>query len=185
MRTVYVLKCQHDKYYIGSTCRPLTKRIYEHVEFKGSEWTKLHPPLAIIQSVGGADSFDEDKYTKLYMMKYGIENVRGGSYCQIKLPEYQFKTLQDEFCTVNGACFKCHKLGHYVKDCPLNQHKPIIPIKKEQSNDLSIDDWTIIDDQHQHTIDWTSRLLGFTLGFTIDLAKHYYYKYHYIYGTGP
>lgn len=42
--TVYVLKSsKDDKYYIGSTRRPLMERIGEHAAGQGSAWTNRHP----------------------------------------------------------------------------------------------------------------------------------------------
>ena len=35
------------------------------------------------------DKWDEDKKTKTYMEKYGIANVRCGSYCKITLAQTQ------------------------------------------------------------------------------------------------
>lgn len=39
-QTIYVLKCEKNKYYIGKTNRPLYNRICEHFSNYGSQWTK-------------------------------------------------------------------------------------------------------------------------------------------------
>ena len=39
------------------------------------------------------------------MLKYGINNVRGGSYTQIKLPEYSKRALEQELCSASNLCF--------------------------------------------------------------------------------
>ena len=117
MITVYVLKLEHGKYYIGKTTRPIFRRITEHFYENGSEWTRHYKPVHVLEVIDNANEFDEDKYTKIYMKKYGIDNVRGGSYTRTELLDYQLKSLQDEFCTVDNLCFKCNKPGHFVKDC--------------------------------------------------------------------
>ena len=81
---IYVLKLEQNKYYIGKTDNP-NIRLENHFSSNGSEWTKLYKPLNIIDIIPNCDNYDEDKYTKIYMDKFGIDNVRGGIYVQIEL----------------------------------------------------------------------------------------------------
>ena len=111
---IYVLKCINNKYYIGKTNKSIEERFTEHISRNGSEWTKLYKPIEILESVNMISDFDEDIKTKEYMKKFGIDNVRGGSYTQIDLPEYKIKALNDEFCTANDACFTCGKVDILV-----------------------------------------------------------------------
>lgn len=76
---IYILQCENDKYYIGKTKNYIT-RLDQHMNNRGSEWTKHHKPIKILKVFPCQDAFDEDKYTKMYMSRYGIDNVRGGSY---------------------------------------------------------------------------------------------------------
>lgn len=76
MSTIYILKCQGNKYYVGKTDDP-EDRISQHFSGFGSEWTKRHPPQRVLEVIEGCDEFDEDKYTLKSMQKYGIDNVRG------------------------------------------------------------------------------------------------------------
>lgn len=39
------------------------------------------------------DDYDEDKYTKIYIDKYGIDNVRGGSYVQVNFDDSTVDSL--------------------------------------------------------------------------------------------
>lgn len=117
MLTVYILELENNKYYIGSTEKNLEDRVIEHFKHCGSVWTQKFKPIKVIEIVPNADKYDEDKYTKKYMDKFGIDNVRGGSYVTIDLPSFQKKSLQKEFCTSNNKCFKCNKEGHFAEDC--------------------------------------------------------------------
>jgi predicted GIY-YIG superfamily endonuclease len=117
MISIYILKCEEDRFYVGKTERDSIKRIEEHFTNCGSEWTKRYKPINVIEIIENADEMDEDKYTKIYMKKYGIENVRGGSYTRINLEEYQIKALQNELCTIDDLCFICMKKGHFAKNC--------------------------------------------------------------------
>ncbi len=61
--------------------------------------------------------FDEDLYVKKYMLKYGINNVRGGSYSRTILSKHEIKILARELCTASNTCYACKKSGHSAKDC--------------------------------------------------------------------
>lgn len=119
---LYVLKLTKDKYYIGTTNKEITVRFLQHEQGNGTKWTQLYKPISIIETLKTSNKFDEDKWTKMYMNKYGIDNVRGGSYCQINLEDYQIKALKLELKTANNLCFKCGKIGHYASQCINNSY---------------------------------------------------------------
>lgn len=114
---LYVLKLIKDKYYVGISRNDITIRYNQHLKGQGATWTRIYKPLYIIESIKTNTMFDEDKYTKMYMNKFGIENVRGGSYSNIILEDYQLKTLDKEFKNVNNLCFKCGEKGHFASNC--------------------------------------------------------------------
>ena len=117
MPTIYILKCEQNRYYIGKTERSLDSRIKEHFLNNGSEWTRMYKPIKLIKTIPNADAFDEDKYTKIYMKQYGINNVRGGTYTQINLPEYSKRALEKELCSASNLCFRCNRTGHFASEC--------------------------------------------------------------------
>jgi predicted GIY-YIG superfamily endonuclease len=114
---IYTLLLTDDKYYIGKTKIDPEERFQQHLTDKSIAWTLKYKPLKIINTFKSNDSFAEDKCTKEMMMKYDIENVRGGSYCSIELPDWQVKALEHEFESINEQCYKCKKEGHFSKDC--------------------------------------------------------------------
>jgi predicted GIY-YIG superfamily endonuclease len=103
---IYVLRLVNDKYYVGKAVDP-EKRFEKHVNGEGARWTRRYKPLEMIETYPSDNPFDEDKTTKEYMAKYGIENVRGGSYVTKKIPEDQKQFIQKEIWMALNMCTKC------------------------------------------------------------------------------
>ena len=63
------------------------------------EWTRQYQPVAVCESfyLDQDTPITIDYFVKKYMQLYGIENVRGGSYYQPELSEFQMKVLEYEF----------------------------------------------------------------------------------------
>ena len=113
---IYVLQLQSGKYYVGISSN-VDLRYFQHFDGKGSSWTTKYPPISIIQKIMTINPFEEDMVTKEYMAKYGIDNVRGGSYVSITLDSIQIESITRELRSVAGYCKSCGDLGHYMKDC--------------------------------------------------------------------
>ena len=98
MGQLYVLKLRGGKWYVGYTDRSSMDRITEHIEKKGAKWTKAHPPLKKGYlhnfTTPGKTREDEDKRTLYLMKQHGIENVRGGSWCMVKMRKKTVRELE-------------------------------------------------------------------------------------------
>ena len=116
MGFIYILKLQKEKYYIGKTNNP-EFRLDNHFNSNASSWTTKYRPIQLLELIPECDDYDEDKYTRIYMDKYGIENVRGGSFTKVKLDKASKKCLAQMSNGTNDKCFKCGEKGHFVKDC--------------------------------------------------------------------
>ena len=120
---VYAVKCQNEKWYIGKTTNPKF-RLEQHFDSQGSCWTRKYKPQKLDKLIPNCDKFDEDKLTKQYMEKYGIENVRGGSYSSIALDDEQHRLLSKELDSANDNCFRCGETGHFAAQCRFKtEHK--------------------------------------------------------------
>lgn len=86
--TIYVLMLHDDRYYVGQSCK-FVERISTHFLGKGSAWTRLHPPKAVLcaKTVKTRDWKVAERYenriTLFLMSKHGWRNVRGGFWSNV------------------------------------------------------------------------------------------------------
>ena len=116
MDNIYILKLKEGKYYIGKT-NNIEKRWNEHITGNGSGFTKKYKPISLIKTIKSISHFDEDKYVKEYMSKFGIDNVRGGTYSNIDLDDNCIAVLEKEIRHSKNECMRCGRDTHFIKDC--------------------------------------------------------------------
>jgi predicted GIY-YIG superfamily endonuclease len=114
--SLYVLRLMSEKFYIGKS-QNIEKRISDHFINRGAEWTKLYKPLEVIEIIKNVDNFEEDKKVKQYMLKYGIESVRGGTYSKINLSKNEIFFIKKELYTAMDMCFNCGSTEHFISKC--------------------------------------------------------------------
>ena len=120
MEYLYILRCQHGCYYIGKTADP-TARLESHRKGKGASWTRFHPPVGYELLLPLESPLQEDAMTEEWMLKKGIDKVRGGMYCQIHLPATTMSLLEKKLNHAAGLCLKCGEPGHLAAFCRKKQ----------------------------------------------------------------
>ena len=103
MEIIYTLELEYNKYNVGKT-KNLEKRIKQHFNNEGSEWTKTYKPIKLLHKIKG-NGFDEEKQVLVLMEKYGIDNVRGGSYCQLKLSDSHKEKAIQIIQSITNKCY--------------------------------------------------------------------------------
>src|SRR5437016_6119888 len=149
---IYVLSLENNKYYIGKAIN-VYNRYVKHITGKGAKWTCLYKPIDIICVIKQKYMTDETNFTKLYMKKYGIDNVRGGAYCQVEFEPYQIKILNSEINDLNcdtlfENVYRAQSLESDIFDCnrakeeksgQIWTRKDITAVKEMFNDGLSID----------------------------------------------
>ena len=123
---IYILQLQNGKYYVGKTSNP-SFRLEQHFNAESSNWTQKYKPISLIDIIPNCDERDEDKYTIQFMERYGINNTRGGSFCEIKLSDTNISTLNQMIRGVSNKCYICGRRDHFANDCKkfIEEKKPI------------------------------------------------------------
>jgi predicted GIY-YIG superfamily endonuclease len=145
MESLYVLQLTGGKYYVGKSA-DVIKRFEQHKSGSGSVWTKMYAPVKLLETRPITSPHDENNVTKDYMKKYGIGNVRGGSYAQLALPDDARGVLEREFRGNDDQCIKCGLAGHFVGKCTATDET--VPMTKKKWDRLflqgvppSVEEW--------------------------------------------
>ena len=117
MWTVYCLKLQENKYYVGRT-----REI--HVEIKDFDreidWLKRYRPVSVLYTKNNCTLLDEKIIVENEMKKHGIINVRGGNYSSLILSDEDINIIRKKILSqafIRPSCTTCGKVGHYCTEC--------------------------------------------------------------------
>jgi hypothetical protein len=118
---VYTLRLAEGHFYVGrvGNDEDLPARLEQHESGNGSQWTKLHPVVDVHNTILNAEPVDEDAQVVRMAAKYGLDNVRGGSFCTPDLADGDAHVLKKMVCSVRGTCYHCDEAGHCANECPV------------------------------------------------------------------
>lgn len=128
---IYVLKLEDERYYVGKTNRTF-QRFNQHATGQGAKWTKKYPVVDLHAFHPNMRDQDENKVTIQMMQKYGVKNVRGGSWTKVKMTEREVRALESKISVRNNAkkrrqkrgmhCTRCGRSSHNLKTCYARFH---------------------------------------------------------------
>ena len=98
-KVLYVLELAGNKWYVGTTTQTPRERLNAHKRGAGSAWTRAHPVKRMkeCEIVETATAGLKETCKTLELMQiYGVENVRGGTYCQKTLSQDQLNAINKE-----------------------------------------------------------------------------------------
>ena len=114
---IYVLLLENGMRYIGKTTN-LLKRLEWHKAGNSTSWTTKYKFLKLERAIyDNVTDFDEDKYTLLYMAKYGINTVRGGQYTRTELHDEELTAIKKAISSASNLCYKCGSPDHFANRC--------------------------------------------------------------------
>lgn len=135
MTSCYILRLNNGKYYVGKT-DSIEERMIEHYSGGGAKWTQLHYPVEILEIEPFNHRWQESYTTLIMMKKYGVENVRGGPWCQINLQFQPKLHLLDESKTIQenyDIYTKARKSKYRVEKTNSKKETPVtLIIPKEE-----------------------------------------------------
>lgn len=132
---IYVLELVEGKFYVGrsATHEGVQKRIAQHKQGHGALWTNKYPFVRLVSVVEQACPFYEDAITLREMHLHGVDNVRGGTYSQVKLPRYQLDVIEDQILGATDHCYQCKQPGHFAQACTLKKQQQTTTKKRRQT----------------------------------------------------
>ena len=86
MVDIYVLECEDGNIYVGKTSKGI-KRLKQHINGRGAEWTKMHKPKRVMEYYTNATDSDERKITDQMIKKHGAKKVRGAGLTKRKMSQ--------------------------------------------------------------------------------------------------
>lgn len=113
---MYVLYCKSGRAYV-EMCRvkDVAVRVAKH--YNGMHpFTAGHKPCHV-DIRHASDPLDVEIEVLRLAAKYGVENVRGGSFSDTELHRCSVDQLQRQVDHAQGRCLKCRRFGHYAPVC--------------------------------------------------------------------
>jgi len=159
---VYTLKLTNGKYFVGGA--PVEReQALKYFSVYSNNWTRKYPIVEIVsvvpieltdnEEVNALNvHYEVDKITSLAMLKYSIENVRGGSLIELVIPKPQLLSQRQFLKDCKEICYKCYSVEHEVIDCNYQQKMVQGASLDLEWKTRSTTDYTVIEGQSSEQI---------------------------------
>ena len=115
---IIILECENKKIFIDTVKKnKLISRLRSHRDGKKHKWTKKYKAKKLLYSYPKKYENQLQYATESWMIKCGIDNVRGGPYQTFKLTKEQKKKLKRKQTWEKGCCFRCGRTSHWIGSC--------------------------------------------------------------------
>lgn len=91
---VYVLLLAEGKYLVGTIGHP--DQLQDYFRGDGPTWTQRYQPQKLLHIRYADSSLSDNELTFQLMARCGVDNVRGGDYCEPKFSEETLATIKKE-----------------------------------------------------------------------------------------
>lgn len=95
MLQIFVLQLENDKWFLHIADDSTRKTVFFECQSM-FDFVKTNPPILIYETIPIKDQYEIHRATKTYMEYFGIDNVRGGMYTDVVLPDYLIKSIVAE-----------------------------------------------------------------------------------------
>lgn len=94
--SLFLIELEHGKYFAGASPDPI-KALEAYREGLGEipSWLSIHRPLRLREVVAVAQSEELDAHVQEWMARYGVENVRGGSWTDVRLRDTDRQRIRE------------------------------------------------------------------------------------------
>jgi hypothetical protein len=92
---IYYISLEDEHLFLHTDFKKDYEKVMEECLAK-YDYVKLHKPQKVVFVMEINDFYDVDKYVKMFMHMFGMENTRGGSYTDIELKDAFIETIEHE-----------------------------------------------------------------------------------------
>ena len=93
----------------------------------GAKWTKKYPVIDLYDFHPRMKSSDENRITREMMRKFGVANVRGGSWTKVNMTKDEIRRLESKLkhkpSVSTKSCTRCGRDSHTKAKCYARTHK--------------------------------------------------------------